>query len=140
MSSNQYHLASLAPSGEEGKALTALNAQKEALQATLPENWHLDFTWLLSWSAEQVNTLLGFCAAHGINGIQERMYNHTQKEEDGAATARNNLSQTWDYPSLVAALPYRYYDDRNEIFVNAGSRPSSFAPSPIQRLCRLPRK
>jgi conjugal transfer ATP-binding protein TraC len=43
------------------------------------------------------------------------------KEEDGAATARNNLSQTWDYPSLVAALPYRYYDDRNEIFVNAGS-------------------
>ena len=37
------------------------------------------------------------------------------KEEDGAATARNNLSQTWDYPSLVAALPYRYYDDRNEI-------------------------
>src|SRR5690606_39213753 len=75
VSSNQYHLASLAPSGEEGKALTALKAQKEALQATLPENWHLDFTWLLSWSAEQVNTLLGFCAAHGINGIQERMYN-----------------------------------------------------------------
>ena len=43
------------------------------------------------------------------------------KQEDGAATARNNLSQTWDYPSLVAALPYRYYDDTNEIFVNAGS-------------------
>jgi ParB family chromosome partitioning protein len=79
VSSNQYHLASLAPSGEEGKALTALKAQKEALQATLPENWHLDFTWLLSWSAEQVNTLLGFCAAHGINGIQERLYNHTAK-------------------------------------------------------------
>ena len=49
VSSNQYHLASLAPSGDEGKALTALNAQKKALQATLPENWHLDFTWLLSW-------------------------------------------------------------------------------------------
>lgn len=44
VSSNQYHLASLAPSGDEGKALTALNAQKKALQATLPENWHLDFT------------------------------------------------------------------------------------------------
>lgn len=43
------------------------------------------------------------------------------KEEDGAATARENLSQTWGYPSLVAALPYRYYDDINEIFVNAGS-------------------
>jgi len=43
------------------------------------------------------------------------------KEEDGAATARNNLSQTWDYPSLVAALPYRYYDDVSDLFVNEGT-------------------
>lgn len=87
VSSNQYHLASLAPSGEEGKALTALNAQKKALQATLPEDWHLDFTWLLSWSAEQVNTLQGFCAAHGINGIQERLYNRTDTSELDALEA-----------------------------------------------------
>ena len=87
VTSNQYHLASLAPSGEEGKALTALIAQKKALQATLPENWHLDFTWLLSWSAEQVNTLLGFCAAHGINGIQERLYNRTDTSELDALEA-----------------------------------------------------
>lgn len=99
MSSNQYHLASLAPSGDEGKALTALNAQKKALQATLPENWHLDFTWLLSWSAEQVNTLLGFCAAHGINGIQERMYNHTQKSElDGLEAALDFDLRKWWQP------------------------------------------
>ncbi|MCF1330672.1 MULTISPECIES: hypothetical protein [Enterobacter cloacae complex] len=99
VSSNQYHLASLAPSGEEGKALTALKAQKEALQATLPENWHLDFTWLLSWSAEQVNTLLGFCAAHGINGIQERMYNHTQKSElDGLEAALDFDLRKWWQP------------------------------------------
>jgi ParB family chromosome partitioning protein len=99
VSSNQYHLASLAPSGEEGKALTALNAQKKALQATLPENWHLDFTWLLSWSAEQVNTLLGFCAAHGINGIQERMYNHTQKSElDGLEAALDFDLRKWWQP------------------------------------------
>ncbi|ECK7470252.1 type IV secretion system protein TraC [Atlantibacter hermannii] len=43
------------------------------------------------------------------------------KEADGAATARNNLSQTWDYPSLVASLPYRYYDETSELFVNAGT-------------------
>jgi ParB family chromosome partitioning protein len=99
VTSNQYHLASLAPSGEEGKALTALKAQKEALQATLPENWHLDFTWLLSWSAEQVNTLLGFCAAHGINGIQERMYNHTQKSElDGLEAALDFDLRKWWQP------------------------------------------
>lgn len=97
VSSNQYHLASLAPSGEEGKALTALQEQKKALQATLPEDWHLDFTWLMSWSAEQVNTLLGFCAAHGINGIQERLYNRTDTSElDGLEAALDfNLRKWW---------------------------------------------
>lgn len=102
VSSNQYHLASLAPSDEEGRALTALKSQKEELQATLPEKWHLDFTWLLSWSAEQVNTLLGFCAAHGINGIQERMYNHTQKSElselDGLEAALDFDLRKWWQP------------------------------------------
>jgi ParB family chromosome partitioning protein len=69
VSSNQYHLASLAPSGEEGKALMALKAQKESFRQRCLRTG-LDFTWLLSWSAEQVNTLLGFCAAHGINGFR----------------------------------------------------------------------
>lgn len=99
VSSNQYHLASLAPSGEEGKALMSLIAQKKALQATLPENWHLDFTWLLSWPAAQVNTLLGFCAAHGINGIQERLYNHTEKSElDGLEAALDFDLRKWWQP------------------------------------------
>ena len=99
VSSNQYHLATLAPSGEEGKALTALKEQKKALQATLPENWHLDFTWLLSWSTDQVNTLLGFCAAHGINGIQERLYNHTEKSElDGLEAALDFDLRKWWQP------------------------------------------
>ncbi|EOW6411133.1 MULTISPECIES: ParB N-terminal domain-containing protein [Cronobacter] len=99
VSSNQYHLASLAPSGEEGKALAALKAQKKMLQATLPENWHLDFTWLLSWSAEQVNTLLGFCAAHGINGIQERLYNRTASSElDGLEAALDFDLRKWWQP------------------------------------------
>ena len=99
VASNQYHLASLAPSGEEGKALTALNAQKEALQATLPENWHLDFTWLLSWPVEQVSTLLGFCAAHGIDGLQERLYNRTDVSElDGLEAALDFDLRKWWQP------------------------------------------
>lgn len=99
MSSNQHHLSSLAPSGDEGKALLALIAQKKALQATLPDNWHHDFTWLLSWSAEQVNALLGFCAAHGINGIQERLYNHTEKSElDGLEAALDFDLRKWWQP------------------------------------------
>jgi len=99
VSSNQYLLASLAPSGEEGKALMALRAQREAFQATLPDNWDLDFTWLLSWPAEQVNTLLGFCAAHGIDGLQERLYNRTDVSElDGLEAALDFDLRKWWQP------------------------------------------
>lgn len=99
VSSNQYHLASLAPTGEEGKALMALKAQKARIQATLPEGWSRDFTWLLSWSAEQVNTLLGFCAAHGIDGIQERLYNRTDESVlDGLEAALDFDLRKWWQP------------------------------------------
>jgi conjugal transfer ATP-binding protein TraC len=43
------------------------------------------------------------------------------REKDGAQVARQNLQQTYDYPSLAAALPYRYYDDANEFFINTGT-------------------
>ncbi|MDD7997488.1 type IV secretion system protein TraC [Kosakonia radicincitans] len=39
-------------------------------------------------------------------------------EKDGASSARDNLQQAWDYPSLTAALPWRYYDDTNDLFIN----------------------
>ncbi|VVT47278.1 IncF plasmid conjugative transfer pilus assembly protein TraC [Kosakonia radicincitans] len=39
-------------------------------------------------------------------------------EKDGASSARANLQQAWDYPSLTAALPWRYYDDTNDLFIN----------------------
>lgn len=102
VSSNQYLLASLAPSGDEGKALLSLKAQREAFQATLPESWHLDFTWLLSWSAEQVCALLGFCAAHGINGIQERLYHRTERSElDGLEAALDFDLRKWWQPDAT---------------------------------------
>ncbi|UFM72050.1 ParB N-terminal domain-containing protein (plasmid) [Leclercia adecarboxylata] len=99
VTTNQHLLASLAPSGEEGKALMSLKAQREAIQMTLPENWHLDFTWLLTWPAEQINALLGFCAAHGINGLQERLYNRTEKSElDGLEAALDFDLRNWWQP------------------------------------------
>lgn len=103
VTSNQSLLASLAPSGDEGKALLSLKAQRETFQSTLPENWHLDFTWLLSWSAEQVCALLGFCAAHGINGIQERLYNRTARSElDGLEAALDFDLRKWWQPDATS--------------------------------------
>jgi len=99
VTSSQHFLSTLAPSGEAGKALMSLKAQREAIQATLPENWHMDFTWLLTWPAEQVNALLGFCAAHGINGLQERLYNRTEKSElDGLEAALDFDLRNWWQP------------------------------------------
>ncbi|UXY13572.1 type IV secretion system protein TraC (plasmid) [Kosakonia sp. ML.JS2a] len=43
------------------------------------------------------------------------------RNKDGSATARANLQQTWDYPSLTAALPWRYYDEANDLFINEGT-------------------
>ncbi|MBN3262959.1 type IV secretion system protein TraC [Pectobacterium brasiliense] len=40
---------------------------------------------------------------------------------DGSKAAIQNLQQTWDYPSLTAALPFRYYDDVNDLFINTGT-------------------
>lgn len=81
VTTSQHFLSSLAPSGSEGKALTTLKALHDAFEATLPENWDQDFTWLMTWPAERVNALLGFCAAQGINGLQERLYNRTNASE-----------------------------------------------------------
>lgn len=46
---------------------------------------------------------------------------NSTRDKNGAREARSNLEQTWDYPSLTAALPYRYYDDVNELYINEGS-------------------
>ncbi len=67
-----FGLQSHAPSGREGTAWLAIQAQQAELQATLPTNWKQDFTWLLNWSDEAVQKLLAFCVASGVDGVQKR--------------------------------------------------------------------
>ena len=43
------------------------------------------------------------------------------REKDGSHVARQNLQQTYDYPSLSSALPYRFYDETNDMFINTGT-------------------
>lgn len=42
-------------------------------------------------------------------------------EKDGSHVARQNLQQTYDYPALSSTLPYRYWDEANEMFINTGT-------------------
>ncbi|RHW55486.1 type IV secretion system protein TraC, partial [Cronobacter sakazakii] len=55
----------------------------------------------------------------------------SSREKDGARTARANLQQAWDYPSITAALPWRYYDDVNDLFINEGSAGFILGAAPL---------
>lgn len=72
-------LTSDAPSGTEGAAFMALMAEKARLAALLPEGWARDMTTFLSLSQEVLLSLLSFCTACSIHGVQTRECGHTSR-------------------------------------------------------------
>ena len=74
-----YSLTSDAPSGKEGAAFLALMAEKARLAALLPEGWSRDMTTFLSLSQEVLLSLLSFCTACSLNGVQTRECGHTSR-------------------------------------------------------------
>ncbi|HAV8195384.1 TPA: ParB/RepB/Spo0J family partition protein [Escherichia coli] len=74
-----YSLTSDAPSGKEGAAFMALMAEKARLAALLPEGWSRDMTTFLSLSQEVLLSLLSFCTACSIHGVQTREYGRTSR-------------------------------------------------------------
>lgn len=74
-----YALTSDAPSGKEGAAFMAMMAEKARLAALLPDGWARDMTTFLSLSQEVLLSLLSFCTACSLNGVQTREYGHTSR-------------------------------------------------------------
>ncbi|MGI1400962.1 ParB/RepB/Spo0J family partition protein [Escherichia coli] len=74
-----YSLTSDAPSGKEGAAFLALMAEKARLAALLPEGWARDMTTFLSLCQEVLLSLLSFCTACSIHGVQTREYGRTSR-------------------------------------------------------------
>ncbi|EOO0009019.1 ParB/RepB/Spo0J family partition protein [Escherichia coli] len=74
-----YSLTSDAPSGKEGAAFMAMMAGKARLAALLPEGWSRDMTTFLSLSQEVLLSLLSFCTACSIHGVQTRECGHTSR-------------------------------------------------------------
>ncbi|EPB3952683.1 ParB/RepB/Spo0J family partition protein [Escherichia coli] len=74
-----YALTSDAPSGKEGAAFMALMAEKARLAALLPEGWAWDMTTFLSLSQELLLSLLSFCTACSLYGVQTRNCGHTSR-------------------------------------------------------------
>lgn len=91
-----YSLTSDAPSGKEGAAFMALMAEKARLAALLPEGWSRDMTTFLSLSQEVLLSLLSFCTACSLNGVQTRECGHTSRSPlDSLETAIGFHMRDW---------------------------------------------
>ncbi|EOB3201847.1 ParB/RepB/Spo0J family partition protein [Escherichia coli] len=95
-----YSLTSDAPSGKEGAAFMALMAEKARLTALLPEGWTRDMTTFLSLSQEVLLSLLSFCTACSIHGVQTRNCGHTSRSPlDSLETAIGFHMRDWWQPT-----------------------------------------
>ncbi|ENK7665606.1 ParB/RepB/Spo0J family partition protein [Escherichia coli] len=95
-----YSLTSDAPSGKEGAAFMALMAEKARLAALLPEGWSRDMTTFLSLSQEVLLSLLSFCTACSIHGVQTREYGHTSRSPlDSLESAIGFHMRDWWQPT-----------------------------------------
>ncbi|EMD5233747.1 TPA: ParB/RepB/Spo0J family partition protein [Escherichia coli] len=95
-----YALTSDAPSGKEGAAFMAMMAEKARLAALLPEGWSRDMTTFLSLSQEVLLSLLSFCTACSIHGVQTRECGHTSRSPlDSLETAIGFHMRDWWQPT-----------------------------------------
>ncbi len=95
-----YSLTSDAPSGKEGAAFMALMAEKARLAALLPEGWSRDMTTFLSLSQEVLLSLLSFCTACSLNGVQTRECGHTSRSPlDSLESAIGFHMRDWWQPT-----------------------------------------
>ena len=93
-------LTSDAPSGKEGAAFMAMMAEKSRLAALLPEGWSRDMTTFLSLSQEVLLSLLSFCTACSIHGVQTREYGHTSRSPlDSLESAIGFHMRDWWHPT-----------------------------------------
>lgn len=95
-----YALTSDASSGKEGAAFMALMAEKARLAALLPEGWSRNMTTFLSLSQEVLLSLLSFCTACSIHGVQTRECGHTSRSPlDSLESAIGFHMRDWWQPT-----------------------------------------
>lgn len=95
-----YSLTSDAPSGKEGAAFMALMAEHSRFAALLPEGWERDMTTFLSFSQEVLLSLLSFCTACSLNGVQTRECGHTSRSPlDSLESAIGFHMRDWWQPT-----------------------------------------
>ncbi|MDM3101733.1 ParB/RepB/Spo0J family partition protein [Citrobacter sp. Cf134] len=95
-----YSQTTNAPSGTEGKAYTAIRAEGERLEALLPEGWRQDFTSFFTLDGGLLMSLMAFCTACSVDGVQERNNGHTSRSKlDALETAIDFHLRDWWHPT-----------------------------------------
>jgi ParB family chromosome partitioning protein len=97
---SHYSLLENAPSGKEGTAYLALKAEIDRVTAMLPEGWDRDFTTFFTLKGELLLSILGLCAACGLDGVQTRECGHTTRSPlDAVETAFDFELRDWWQPT-----------------------------------------
>ncbi|WP_064365655.1 ParB/RepB/Spo0J family partition protein [Pantoea ananatis] len=72
-----HSLTQDAPSGNKGPGFTVLMQEKARLESLLPQGWVKDFTTFFDLSGETLMSLMAFCVACSVDGVQTREYQRT---------------------------------------------------------------
>lgn len=93
-------LTSEAPTGENGQAWLSLMQEKTRLEALLPEGWQKDFTTFLTLDGQTLMSLMAFCTACSVDGVQTRECGHTRRSDlDGVEVALGFHLRDWWQPT-----------------------------------------
>lgn len=110
-----------APSGTEGKAYTAIRAEGERLEALLPEGWRQDFTSFFTLDGSLLMSLMAFCTACSVDGVQERNNGHTSRSKlDALETAIDFHLRDWWHPTKEGYFKGVKHDQIVESLNDAG--------------------
>lgn len=98
-------LVSEAPTGKEGKAWQCLMQEKARLEALLPEGWEKDFTTFFTLDGSLLMSLMAFCTACSVDGVQTRDNGHTSRSHlDGVEAAIGFHLRDWWQPTAANFL------------------------------------
>jgi len=99
---SHYSLCDNAPSGKTGVAWRALMAEKNRLEALLPEGWQKDFTTFFTLDGAVLMSLMALCTAFSVNGVQTREHGFTSRSPLNDLEAELNFHlRDWWQPETV---------------------------------------
>ncbi|HCR1909633.1 TPA: ParB/RepB/Spo0J family partition protein [Enterobacter kobei] len=106
-----------APSGKDGAAFNILMTEQARLKALLPEGWEKDFTTFFALDGGVLMSLMAFCTACSVDGVQTRDMGHTSRStldtvevaigfhlRDWWQPTKDNYFASLKHPQIVASL------------------------------------